>query len=298
METGMRSPITWYGGKGLLAGSLLRLVPPHTTWVEACAGGAALTFAKPPSAIDVINDVHDGITTLYRVLRDPLTFVAFEKLCQLTPYSRSQFGECRDCWACEADPVRKAWAFFVAVRQSFAGHVSPSVRPTWGYSVADPGGDHVRRWLGSVDGLMAVHARLRHVQVECRPWQDLLPIYDGPDVLWYFDPPYPLSARVGGVRYDHEMTDREHHEMVARLCSLRGMVMLSGYHVPALHRPLDDAGWQRRDFAVAIAAARQRTGMRRVESVWRNPAAVRAWEAHRGPLFAGLDSDGAGAAAR
>jgi len=56
------------------------------------------------------------------------------------------------------------------------------------------------------------------------------------------------------------------------------MVVLSGYRHEAVHRPLEETGWERIDIDVPISAARHREGLRRVESVWRNPAAVAAWE--------------------
>ena len=59
------------------------------------------------------------------------------------------------------------------------------------------------------------------------------------------------------------------------------MVVLSGYRHAAVHRPLEEAGWERIDIDVPISAARYREGLRRVESLWRNPAAVRAWESAR-----------------
>ncbi|MFT8806049.1 MAG: DNA adenine methylase [Acetobacter aceti] len=35
-----------------------------------------------------------------------------------------------------------------------------------------------------------MHERLSSVTIECRPYEDILTRYDGPDVLFYLDPPY------------------------------------------------------------------------------------------------------------
>lgn len=282
----MRSPVIWYGGKGQLAPRLLPLLPPHTVYVEPFAGGASLLFAKRPAPLEVLNDVHGALVTLYRVLRDPSLFERFQLLCQLTPYSRDEFESCRDAWATRDDPAEQAWAFFVAVRQSFAGHVSPSTSPTWAFSIANPESNAASKWLSAVDGLADVHQRLRRVQIEHRDFRRVLEMFDGPDVLWYVDPPYVLSSRDGGSRYDHEMTDEDHRDLVRRLLDVQGMVVLSGYRVAHVHDALEVAGWQRSDIDVPVAAARQQAQMRRIESVWRNPAAIAAWERHRGPLFA------------
>jgi DNA adenine methylase len=47
--------------------------------------------------------------------------------------------------------------------------------------------------------------------------------------LVYCDPPYLASTRSGGRLYLHEMTDTQHSALLAVLCSLPCMVMLSGY---------------------------------------------------------------------
>lgn len=72
------------------------------------------------------------------------------------------------------------------------------------------------------------------------------------------------------------------------------MVVLSGYRHEEIHRPLEDAGWERTDIDVALNVSRIEgvgSAPRRTESVWRNPASVAAWHAARaqGHLFTGED---------
>ena len=70
----MIKPLIWYGGKGLLAQKLVPLLPQHRIYVEPFAGGASVLFAKPPSPVEVLNDVHGDLVNFYRVLRDPALF--------------------------------------------------------------------------------------------------------------------------------------------------------------------------------------------------------------------------------
>ena len=48
------------------------------------------------------------------------------------------------------------------------------------------------------------------------------------NVLIYADPPYVLSSRTA-KQYKHEMTDRDHVELLEALLDHPGPVMLSGY---------------------------------------------------------------------
>ena len=66
----MKTPISYYGGKQTLLRHMLPLVPEHSTYTEAFAGGAALYFAKQPAEVEVINDINQNLVNFYRVLKD------------------------------------------------------------------------------------------------------------------------------------------------------------------------------------------------------------------------------------
>ena len=60
----------WPGGKTRLLPHLLPLITatPHTCYVEAFAGGAAVLFAREPAKVEVLNDVNGELVRLYRVV--------------------------------------------------------------------------------------------------------------------------------------------------------------------------------------------------------------------------------------
>ena len=68
----MKSPIQWFGGKGLFTKVLLPLIPAHHLYVEAFGGGASLLFAKPPSSNEVYNDIDSTLADFFRMLQDPV----------------------------------------------------------------------------------------------------------------------------------------------------------------------------------------------------------------------------------
>lgn len=97
-SAGMGSPITWFGGKGMMASKILPYFPEHHTYAEPFGGGASMLFAKPPSPVEVYNDMDSGLVNFFRVLRDPEAFERFHHLAALTPYSREEYCHCRSTW--------------------------------------------------------------------------------------------------------------------------------------------------------------------------------------------------------
>lgn len=286
-KAAMRSPIKWLGGKGKMASKLMALVPRHHIYVEPFGGGASMLFAKAPSPVEVYNDIDSGLVNFFRVLRDPETFGQLQRMVELTPHSKEEYYTSLREWEATADPVERAYRWFVVARQSFGGHFGAS----WGYSLTESisgMSKDTATWLSAIQLLPEVSARLLRVQVDNSDWQAVLDRYDGPSTFFYCDPPYVTDTRKGG-EYRHELTDGMHAQLVQRLLSLKGKAMLSGYGHP-IYQPLEDAGWVRMDFeTVCHVAGRTRnsklqgagnvvTQQKRIESVWLHPGAVQ-WDA-------------------
>ena len=72
--------------------------------------------------------------------------------------------------------------------------------------------------------LDAAHERLDGVVFECLPWADLISRYDGPDALFYLDPPY----WGGEDDYGKEMFSRTDFQQMADVLSgIEGAFLLS-----------------------------------------------------------------------
>jgi len=268
----MRSPIRWFGGKGKMTAKLLPLIPPHQTYVEPFGGGASLLFAKPPSPVEVYNDLDSGLVNLFRVLRDPEKFERFHQMALLTPYSREEYYDCRATWESCEDEVERAWRWFVVARMSFGGHFGSG----WGLEVSSIHNG----FFGAIESLPEVANRLlqAQVQVEHRDFREIFKQYDTPGTYFYCDPPYISETRKTG-EYKYEMTLEDHEELVQLLLDIKGNAMLSGYN-HAAYRPLEEAGWYKKSWNTAChAAGRPRaSGIRgkgaalkmqpRTETVW------------------------------
>src|SRR5262249_21413647 len=235
------SPLKWHGGKRYLARRILDLMPKHRHYVEPFAGSLAVLFARDPDderfwvedtssqrgVSEVVNDLDGRLVNFWRVLRDPVSFAAFRRLCEATPLSRAVWQEALAA-ADAPDPVKDAWAFFVEVRQSRSGQRQSFTPLTRSRTRRGMNGNASER-LSAVDGLADAHARLRRVVVEDVPAVALIRREDGPGTLFYCDPPYVHETRVTRDAYAVEMTTAQHRELLDVLLGCRGKVILSGY---------------------------------------------------------------------
>ena len=266
----MRSPISWYGGKGNMVAKLLPFVPEHTTYVEVYGGGASLLFAKPPSKVEVYNDINHDLVNLFRIIKDPSTFERLHMLLLLTPYSRWEWEQSKD-YSSETDPVIRAYKFFMNVRESFS-----AAQKGWSYSI-----DTVRRgmsacvskYLSIISELPDIHLRLSIVQVDCREAIPLIEAYSRPDTFFYLDPPYMTSTRVVKNVYDHEMNNDQHITLLETIIKSNSKFMLSGYSNEIYNDMLKD--WNRFEFVTRCTAGlvRKNDGQQRAERtecLWMN----------------------------
>lgn len=264
----MSAIIKYHGGKAYLARRIIDLFPPHDHYVEPFAGGLSVLLAKPRRGAEVVNDLDGLVSNFWQVLRD--RFDEFKRLCDATPVSEYDYalaastieghriGAAKDC-------DRLAWAFFVTARQSLAGR-GDTFHPLSTSRLRRGMNEQASAWLSAVDGLAAVHERLRSVVVLNRPAVRVVKQYDTPDALIYCDPPYHPETRAAADVYRCEMNDAGHRELLDALTASRAKIALSGYRCPLYDERL--AGWRRVDFDLPNHAAGGKAKRRMTESVW------------------------------
>ena len=123
-------------------------------------------------------------------------------------------------------------------------------------------------WLSVVDGLPDVHARLQRVVILNRPALEVIRQQDGPQTLFYLDPPYLHETRTAQDVYRFEMSKDDHRELLTTILGVKGKVMLSGYRSGLYDGMLTD--WDRHDIDVPNNAAGGSSKRRMVECVWCN----------------------------
>lgn len=264
-------PVTWFGSKSRLVKQIVKHFPRHQTFVDVFGGSGAILLGKPPSKVEVYNDLNKKMATLYRVLRDPIKSVELKRQLTLSPYSRAEFERCKqsiDAISIDND-VEIARQMIVIQRQSHGG-----LGGNWSYCIDASAAGYsasVRKFHAGIDRLEEVTKRIRKIQVDNLPWHEILTRYDRENTLFYLDPPYVPDSRVSG-QYEYEMTLDDHVHLVQNLLQIKGLAVLSGYLHP-VYSPLENSGWQRIDIDVIANTSRHRVG--RTESLWLSPRCER-----------------------
>lgn len=275
-------PLKWWGGKSHLAKRIVALMPPRADahpsgwlhYVEPYFGGGSVLLEQDPEGIsEVANDIHLELMNFWEVLRDPTRFAEFARDMSATPFSEVDWQEAirRHCFD-HPDQLRlgrmqSARHFFVLCRQSMTGRMK-SFAPLSRSRVRRGMNEQASAWLTAVEGLPAVHERLKRVVVLNRPAIDVIRQQDGPRTLFYCDPPYVHETRATTGEYAHEMTHTDHLELLRVLKTVEGKVILSGYPSALYDEVL--AGWRVVDFDLPNNAAGGAEKRRMTERCWMN----------------------------
>jgi DNA adenine methylase len=258
-----RPVLRYHGGKWRLAPWIIEKFPSHEVYVEPFGGGGSVLFRKAPARIEVWNDIDRCVVNLFRVLRNPVQAEELRRVVELTPFSRAEYKE---CWAPSPDPVEDARRLIVRSFQSI-GASSGDTQSGWRKPYLKSARPAARYWADWPSLIPEFVERLRQVTVEEMDWREVLNRYDDPKTLFYIDPPYILDTRDRryGKVYVREMTTEDHRELLERIQSLQGMVVLSGYPHPIYADAL--RGWECHE-----VEARAQTNSRRTEALWLNEA--------------------------
>lgn len=258
-------PILKYpGAKWRLAQWIIENMPPHEGYCEPFFGSGAVFFNKPKSRIETINDIDGNVVRFFEVCRQWPDELA--EALQLTPYARREY---ENSLAFDVGDVEFARRFAIRCCMAY-GPKYATEKNGWRNSTAAKirgGPDNPKLWrrLPALVGQAA--ERLRDAQIECRPALDVIRTYDGPDMLFYCDPPYMAETLPGHDRqYLQDMSEEDHARLLDVLNEASGMVLLSGYDSDLYRDKLRDWRCEKEQTTAGRVA-------RRMECLWINPAA-------------------------
>ena len=227
----MRRILKYPGSKWNIAGQLVKMIPPHHSYVEPFFGSGAVLFNKPPSDIETINDLDSNVTNLFLCIQEDAERLA--RLVMTTPYSREMYESAFDfenfiTEVIGEEPYRKALVFLIKCWQGH-GFRTNGHKVGWKNDVVGREKSYALwDWYRLPEWIVEIAERLRKVQIENRQALEVIERFNHNGVFMYIDPPYLLGVRTG-KKYMHEMTDSDHEEMLKKLLSSRAKIMISGY---------------------------------------------------------------------
>ena len=263
-------PLKWHGGKYYLARRIIQLMPQHIHYVEPYFGGGAVLLNKDPNGVsEVVNDIYGRLTNFWKVLQNKRAFGKFQRIVSAIPFSQAEWNErakAKRQFRNELD-VNTAVDFFIHCRQSRAGLFKDFTTLSRNRITRNMN-EQASAWLNAIEGLPAVHARLKRVVVLQSNALKVIKSQDGTNTCFYLDPPYLHQTRISPKAYSHEMAYEDHEKLLDLINQVEGKVLISGYISPLYNRKLKH--WRHKTFDLPNNAACGKKKRRMTERVWMN----------------------------
>ncbi|WP_075343131.1 DNA adenine methylase [Tenacibaculum agarivorans] len=242
----LKTPISYYGGKQRLAKTIISLIPDHTLYAEPFLGGGAVFWAKPPSKIEVINDVNEELINFYFVSKHH--YKELEKLIQSTLHSRTQHREAQVIYKTPSlfTKIQRAWAVWVLASQSYGSILTAS----WG-STKKNNSMALKIFNKKKSFIKDYTDRLEKVQIENTYALRIIRYKDSEDTFFYCDPPYINSDQGHYEGY----TKENFKALLEALKNIKGKFLLSSYPSSLLDEYTKENGWCQKKMSSQVAVA-------------------------------------------
>lgn len=248
----LKTPITYYGGKQNLTSTILPLIPEHSIYTEAFAGGLAVFFKKERVQNEIINDTNAFVMNFYSVLTSH--FEELKDRIEQTPYSRVMYKVAHTMYEMPHlfTPLQRAWAFFVLTNLGFSGLIGSFGCYTRG-----------KKALGWEKKKLLINRELRDrlvgVQIECTDALKILKLRDTEDTFHYVDPPY-FNSNMGHYK---GYSEQDFRELLDTLSECKGKFLLSSYPSDILSIYAQKHGWYQKEIIQRVSANRSKSSKQR-----------------------------------
>jgi DNA adenine methylase len=234
----------WFGAKRTLAKRICNEIGPHGMYVEPFCGSCAVLFAKKVCSHEIVNDLHDQLINLARVLASDRYGELMDRI-ERTLYAEAVHAEARQYIRAgelpvapsivdvEPEHVLAAYWFLIYSWQSRNGAAGTNdSQHTFGVNYKCSNGTCVRRWEKVAPSIQTWHARLKNVQIISVDALELIErTGDQKGTVIYCDPPYFKKSQ----KYIHDFAIEDHlrlFELLDRFKKAR--VLVSYYHHPEI----------------------------------------------------------------
>lgn len=202
------------GTKLSLIKDLLKIIPPHSTYVEAFVGGGALFWNKSPANKNVINDLDKELIEGYRILKriptsTDMTILDNSKKVGKTYPAVENFINNITSKSSDRDKL-------LAVTEKYVGT----------FNSTGKGGIYKNPSIGNKwEKIDQYKALLKPTTIVNKDYLQVLKAYDSPTTFFFLDPPYEIEKKGQENTYEHSIID--YNKMNDALKQLKGKFLLT-----------------------------------------------------------------------
>ena len=221
-------------------------LPEHEVFVEVFGGSGTILLNKPPSEVEVYNDLDSDFVCFFETLRDHGEEI--QNWLEGKPYERQLYDKWENQWYRDEnwyksndrpeDKVKRAAIFFYLrfpqyhKKNSGAGYRQPRIKrlkPKRYYNKRDRLPEFQKRLTRNDSEYLQNRFSFPYppnvtepVTIENEDYREILEHYDSSDTLFYLDPPY-----VDKEDYYQDSSGFDHDELVNSVTQLEGEFILS-----------------------------------------------------------------------
>jgi DNA adenine methylase len=182
-------------------------------------GSAAILLNKPPSTVEVYNDVDEELVNLFMTVRNHPK--QFARAVQSIPYSRELYErwqrQIRDD-KLQGTQLEHAARFYYELRSSFFSQVEKG----WRFATNTAEAGRLYNCIGEVE---TIARRLQNVYIDHLDFKRCIKNWDRPDTFFYCDPPYfGATAYRRGI---HPFVVKDHNDLTELLHHCQGKWLLT-----------------------------------------------------------------------
>jgi len=251
----------WFGGKRNLAMRIVELLGKHRVYWEPFCGSMAVLFAKPSCVMETVNDLHDDLINLARVIQDRTLGPKLYRLLRRTFMCETLFREAAERYhqrtyykPADTPDLNKAYDYFICTwlgRNGVAG--TQSYNQGFCVRYTANGGHAAKRWQSAIYSIPAWRRRLANVTILRRDAFELLKrIDDQKGTVMYIDPPYLAK----GAKYIYDFKAEDHIKLAQTLGRFRKTRIVVSYYDDSRLKDMYP-GWSRFEIVVSKAMANQ-----------------------------------------
>ena len=194
----IKPPAPWVGGKHHLAKRITAIIDriDHTCYAEPFLGMGGVFFKRSRRPrVEVINDKHQDVANLFRILQRH--YVPFVEMMRFQLCTRAEFERLKAINPDTLTDLERAARFLYLQKTVFGGRVTSQ---SFGIAATLPARFDMTKLVPILEDL---HSRLVGVLIECLDYVELVKRYDKPETFYYIDPPYFGSEDIyGGDLFD------------------------------------------------------------------------------------------------